>query len=57
MSGKRVAVVGTGASAIQLIPAIADDVKALTVYQRTPSWVANWYDWNNYHYPQWIKVI
>ncbi|MEY2532110.1 MAG: hypothetical protein QOF29_20, partial [bacterium] len=38
LAGKRVAVVGTGASAIQLIPAIAEDVAHLTVFQRTPIW-------------------
>ena len=38
LRGKRVAVVGTGASAIQLVPAIADTVAELTVYQRTPNW-------------------
>jgi cation diffusion facilitator CzcD-associated flavoprotein CzcO len=38
--GKRVAVVGTGASAIQIIPSIQPDVASLTVYQRTPAWVA-----------------
>lgn len=37
--GKRVAVVGTGASAMQLVPTIADDVEHLTVFQRTPQWV------------------
>jgi len=37
-AGKRVAVVGTGSSGVQLIPAIAGDVSALTVYQRTPNW-------------------
>ena len=36
--GKRVAVVGTGSSGVQLIPAIADEVASLTVYQRTPNW-------------------
>lgn len=36
---KRVAVIGTGASAIQLIPAIANEVKSLDVFQRTPAWV------------------
>ncbi|MGK2937820.1 MAG: flavin-containing monooxygenase [Solirubrobacteraceae bacterium] len=36
--GKRVAVVGTGASAVQLIPSIAPDVAQLTVFQRTPIW-------------------
>jgi len=37
-TGKRVAVIGTGSSGVQLIPAIADDVASLTVYQRTPNW-------------------
>ncbi|BBZ09784.1 monoxygenase [Mycolicibacterium doricum] len=36
--GKRVAVIGTGASAVQVIPEIAKDVRALTVFQRTPIW-------------------
>jgi len=38
LRGKRVAVIGTGASAIQLIPAIAPEVERLTVFQRTPIW-------------------
>jgi 4-hydroxyacetophenone monooxygenase len=38
LRAKRVAVVGTGASAIQLVPAIADTVAELTVFQRTPNW-------------------
>ena len=38
LAGKRVAVIGTGASAVQLIPAIAQSVKQLTVFQRTPIW-------------------
>jgi 4-hydroxyacetophenone monooxygenase len=37
--GKRVAVVGTGASAYQIVPAIADDVAALSVFQRNPPWM------------------
>jgi len=36
--GKRVAVVGTGASGVQIIPEIVDLVDDLTVYQRTPNW-------------------
>ena len=36
-SGKRVAVVGTGSSAIQSIPVIAQQAKELTVFQRTPN--------------------
>ena len=35
---KRVGVIGTGASAIQLIPATAPEVERLTVFQRTPIW-------------------
>jgi cation diffusion facilitator CzcD-associated flavoprotein CzcO len=38
LAGKRVAVIGTGASAVQLIPAIAPEVGHLTVFQRTPIW-------------------
>jgi len=37
-SGKRVAVIGTGSSGVQIVPAIAGDVASLTVYQRTPNW-------------------
>lgn len=39
LHGRRVAVVGTGASAVQIIPAIADEVGELHVYQRTAQWV------------------
>ncbi|OLF17486.1 flavin-containing monooxygenase [Actinophytocola xanthii] len=39
LRGKRVAVVGTGASAVQFIPRIAPEVERLTVFQRTPPWV------------------
>ena len=39
LRGERVAAVGTGASAIQFVPAIQPDVAALHVYQRTPPWV------------------
>ncbi len=39
LSGARVAVLGTGASAVQLIPEIQPIVAELTVYQRTPPWV------------------
>lgn len=37
--GKRVAIIGSGASAAQVIPAIAPDVQTLHVFQRTPHWV------------------
>ena len=39
LAGERVAVVGTGASAIQFVPKIQPEVGALQVYQRTPPWV------------------
>ncbi len=39
LSGKRVAVIGTGASAVQFIPEIASKVEKLYVFQRTPPWV------------------
>ncbi len=38
LRGKRVGVVGTGASAIQVIPAVAPEAETLTVFQRTPIW-------------------
>ncbi|MFI5777861.1 flavin-containing monooxygenase [Nocardia sp. NPDC051570] len=39
LSGKRVAVIGTGASAIQIVPSIAPKVAHLDVYQRTAPWL------------------
>lgn len=42
--GERVAAVGTGASAIQFVPAIAADTASLTVFQRTPTWVGPRFD-------------
>ncbi|MFB8002799.1 flavin-containing monooxygenase [Nocardia sp. NPDC056000] len=36
--GKRVAVIGTGASSMQIVPSIAPDVAQLDVYQRTATW-------------------
>jgi cation diffusion facilitator CzcD-associated flavoprotein CzcO len=39
LTGERVAVIGTGASAIQIIPKIQPAVGCLTVLQRTPAWV------------------
>ncbi|MHC5903772.1 flavin-containing monooxygenase [Streptomyces sp. S6] len=39
LRGKRVAVIGTGASAIQIVPAIQPLVSGLTLFQRTPAWV------------------
>ena len=39
LRGKRIAVIGTGASAIQFVPKIAPDVKQLFVFQRTAPWI------------------
>jgi cation diffusion facilitator CzcD-associated flavoprotein CzcO len=39
LSGERVAVIGTGASAIQFVPEIQPKVEHLTLFQRTPQWV------------------
>lgn len=39
LTGKRVGIVGTGASAVQIVPEIARQVAQLTLFQRTPPWV------------------
>lgn len=39
LTGRRVAVIGTGASAIQVVPELAGRVEQLTVFQRTPPWI------------------
>jgi cation diffusion facilitator CzcD-associated flavoprotein CzcO len=39
LDGKRVAVIGTGASAIQIVPELAPRVSRLYVFQRTPPWI------------------
>lgn len=40
LAGKRVAVIGTGATSVQLVPELANMAATLDVYQRTPIWVA-----------------
>ena len=37
--GKRIAVIGTGATAVQVIPVVADNAASVTVFQRTPNFV------------------
>jgi cation diffusion facilitator CzcD-associated flavoprotein CzcO len=37
-AGKRVAVIGTGSSGVQIIPVVAESAASLTVYQRTANW-------------------
>ena len=40
LQGKRVAAIGTGASAIQFVPRIQPEVEKLHLFQRTPAWIA-----------------
>ena len=40
LDGRRVGIIGTGATAVQLIPRLAERAEHLTVYQRTPIWVS-----------------
>jgi cation diffusion facilitator CzcD-associated flavoprotein CzcO len=39
LAGKKVAVVGTGSSAVQVVPAIAEEAARVTLFQREPGWV------------------
>ena len=48
LKGKKVAVIGTGASAFQFVPELAGDAAHVDVYQRTPPWLA---PTNDYHDP------
>ncbi|WP_262511357.1 flavin-containing monooxygenase [Pontibacter diazotrophicus] len=52
--GKRVAVIGTGASAIQIVPSIAPEVAHLTVLQRTPAWVTPRHDTRFSRFSRWL---
>jgi cation diffusion facilitator CzcD-associated flavoprotein CzcO len=54
LRGKRVAVVGTGASAIQFVPEIASAVEKLTLFQRTPPWLVRKPD---RPYPEWERAL
>jgi cation diffusion facilitator CzcD-associated flavoprotein CzcO len=54
LSGKRVAVIGTGCSAIQVVPAIQPLVEQLDVYQRSPGWTIPKMD---YAYPRWAHTL
>jgi cation diffusion facilitator CzcD-associated flavoprotein CzcO len=53
LRGKRVAVVGTGASAVQFVPEIADEVEKLVVFQRTGNWFL---PRKNHRYPAAFKA-
>lgn len=52
LAGKRVAIIGSAASAVQIIPEIVDNVAHLDVYQRTANWIMSRPD---YGYPRWLR--
>lgn len=52
--GKKVAIIGSGASAAQVIPTIAPEVKRLHVFQRTPHWVMPRPD---YKFKKWQRAL
>jgi cation diffusion facilitator CzcD-associated flavoprotein CzcO len=54
LRGKRVAVIGTGASAVQFVPEIAEQAQRLFVFQRTGNWFL---PRKNRAYPPWLKAI
>jgi cation diffusion facilitator CzcD-associated flavoprotein CzcO len=54
LAGKRVAVVGTGCSGIQVVPAIQPEVAQLDVYQRSAGWTVPKMD---YAYPEWAHTL
>jgi 4-hydroxyacetophenone monooxygenase len=47
LKGKRVAVIGTGASAFQFAPEVAKEAASVTVFQRTPPWLAPTADYHD----------
>jgi cation diffusion facilitator CzcD-associated flavoprotein CzcO len=53
-AGKRVAVVGTGASAAQCVPELVKTAAHVTVFQRTPAWVVPRWD---FPYPSFVRLL
>lgn len=54
LEGRRVAVVGLGASAVQIVPSIASTVAKLDVFQRTPAWVLPRFNRNITRIERWL---
>jgi cation diffusion facilitator CzcD-associated flavoprotein CzcO len=54
VTDKRVAIIGTGCSTIQVAPAIQPDVAQLDIYQRSPGWTIPKMD---HAYPEWAKSL
>jgi cation diffusion facilitator CzcD-associated flavoprotein CzcO len=55
LAGRRVGIVGTGASALQLVPILAEEASELTVFQRTPIWVLP--RWNPGFSERWRRMF
>lgn len=53
-AGKRVAIVGSAASAVQILPEVAKTASKVTVYQRTANWVV---PRHQFRYPAWLKWL
>lgn len=69
LGGKRLAVIGAGCTAVQIVDSVVDDVEHLTVFQRQPHWVAprrrssddvpdyqRWLARHVPHYANWIRL-
>jgi 4-hydroxyacetophenone monooxygenase len=56
LTGQRVGVIGNGASAMQLVPAIADIAGEVTVFQRSPQWAAP-FEWFKTPVPEGIRYL
>jgi cation diffusion facilitator CzcD-associated flavoprotein CzcO len=54
LAGKRVAVIGAGCSAIQVVPAIQPEVAQLDVYQRSPGWT---FPKGDFEYSPWARAL
>ena len=54
MTGKRIAVIGTGSSAVQIIPELVKKAATVKVFQRTPGWVLPRLDFAN---PVWARQL
>jgi cation diffusion facilitator CzcD-associated flavoprotein CzcO len=57
LRGKRVASIGTGASAIQYVPTIQPDVEQLHVFQRTPPWIFPHTDRPTTRFERWLYRV
>jgi cation diffusion facilitator CzcD-associated flavoprotein CzcO len=53
VTGRDIAVVGNGASAIQFLPGLAQLARSVALFQRNPNWI---HPLHNYRYPRWAKL-